>query len=91
MSDQEHQAITRSELVESLAEQFPQLLPRDVELASCRARVRGSLTTLALTGLGTGVQLFSCESASSSVSHHESVLPFSICWALKLVAVHFDS
>ena len=33
MSDQEHQAITRSELVESLAEQFPQLLPRDVELA----------------------------------------------------------
>jgi integration host factor subunit beta len=33
MSDQEHQAITRSELVENLAEQFPQLLPRDVELA----------------------------------------------------------
>ena len=33
MSDQEQQAITRSELVESLAEQFPQLLPRDVELA----------------------------------------------------------
>ncbi|OZA07952.1 MAG: integration host factor subunit beta, partial [Polynucleobacter sp. 24-46-87] len=30
MSDQEQQAITRSELVESLAEQFPQLLPRDV-------------------------------------------------------------
>ncbi len=33
MTDQEQQAITRSELVESLAEQFPQLLPRDVELA----------------------------------------------------------
>ena len=33
MSDLEQQAITRSELVESLAEQFPQLLPRDVELA----------------------------------------------------------
>lgn len=27
------QSITRSELVERLAEQFPQLLPRDVELA----------------------------------------------------------
>jgi integration host factor subunit beta len=27
------QSITRSELVEKLAEQFPQLLPRDVELA----------------------------------------------------------
>jgi len=33
MTDQEQLAITRSELVESLAEQFPQLLPRDVELA----------------------------------------------------------
>lgn len=33
MTDQEQQAITRSELVESLTEQFSQLLPRDVELA----------------------------------------------------------
>ncbi len=33
MLDQEQQAITRSELVESLVKQFPQLLLRDVELA----------------------------------------------------------
>ena len=33
MTEHDQQAITRSELVESLAEQFPQLLPRDVELA----------------------------------------------------------
>lgn len=33
MTENDQQAITRSELVESLAEQFPQLLPRDVELA----------------------------------------------------------